>query len=319
MSDTEVFVGDTEPAIDVELADGDTDLPLDLTAGGTSVEVVVLGYDGVEKLRGPGSIDPDTPGRVFRPWDSSETEAAFNGIARFVVTRPTGTRTYPTNPLDQYTVTIIDDTILPAPLLDPDRLADEYGLSPLSGSQRRRLAAALRSASGIVRDYLDRPLVPQQFTEQLYTWQADDTTVNYPPVIQVISQTYDQPSGTITTVYLGGIDATQLETVRTFIERAAIQDYFARLPRSQRLVQSLSVEGQSKTFLPVPTDAGGKIVLDSLLPWRNPSKKGNVGVYSAPRPHDPLARLDNVPGAVGQYDPQTWPAGYDPLRWWDQQ
>jgi hypothetical protein len=318
MSDTEVFVGDTAPAIDVELADGETGAPLDLTAPGTSVQVVVLGYDGVEKFSGPGTVDPDTPGRVFRPWQSSETTDPFKGIARFKVTTTAGTRTYPTNPLDQYTVEIIDDTVLPAPLIDPDRLADEYGLGPLTGPQRRRLAAALRSITGIVADYLGRPLSPQTFTEQLPDYVADDSTVAYPPVLEVLSQTYDPATDLVTTVYRGGIDATQIETVRSFIERAAIQDYFSRLPSKERLVQTVSVEGQSKTYMPVPTDAGGKIVLDSLMPWRNPSlQQRNLGVYSAPRPHDPDARLDNVPGSIPQYDPASWPTGWDPLGYWD--
>lgn len=316
MADFEIRAGDTLPPLDVVLEDANGPIPL----ATSTVTVTVTDSTGVTKVSRSALTDPDIRGRVVMLWDAGDTDVPGLYTAEWKVIDAAGMRTFPLPSQGPYTLAV-EAVQRETPLLDPDVLAADFGLGTLTGEQRRRLTGAILSAQRQVSGYLHRPLVPTQAVDKLWTWRTDDEVLSNPPLVQLISQVYDAPSGMVVLTYLGGLDAMSVPEIREYISAFAATTYRARAPLAERDVQSLTVEGQSKTFVarPNPGAPGGIPDIRTLDRWRL-TTPGGVNVFSRPVRPDPFAQLPYTgqwggglygPDDSGEYGPGT--GGYVPV------
>lgn len=285
MADIEMRVGDTWPPLDVMLYDGDG-APAD-TIGATSVVVRLVDAAGAEVWSHPGVVDNATQGRVTYQWVAGDTDNTADGLGlEYVLTYPAGVRTLPTE-APQSVAFRRPLAAFPLPL-QPEEVARETGITlPLTDSQRTLLAAKIRNVAGEMNAALGYWPSATTYTEQVlpqaYTggkWQVD-----FPPVVQVISQTV-LASGEILLVYRGGFDVEVTAALRSYLVEHAAARYRGALPAgsADRAVSSVSVEGQSVSYAtPGAGEPGSLPTLDTIRRYRR------VGVYSRPVHRDPFA------------------------------
>lgn len=287
-----MIAGNTLPALDTILYDGDAPVPMeDATVTVTVRARVVTGAPRATPLLDdvPAVTDSDTPGRATRAWHENESDTPGFYFVRWRVSSAAGVKDYPTegpqileiiDPVEQETA---------GDVYDPEDIAEDLGLElPLDPVVRVKIARSIRSASAELAGYLNRDsLMPSRTVEHVHgdrEWAPENW-----PVIAIISRTYSMFHDSEVITYDGGIDGRNDPLVQRYVAAAAVADLRGRGGAlEQRIPQSITVEGQSVTYPsfrqpPAKGTAGAEVSLADLDRYRRRS------IYSrrAPEIYDP--------------------------------
>jgi hypothetical protein len=291
VADIEVKVGDTLPQFDVTLTEGD--IPVDLT--GAQIRVEMRNYKGEIVVQGAADAAPHDQGRVVRPWGDDETSSAQRLTAEVIVTKAEGRRTYPTE--GQITVAILERSEPLQSAIDPEDVAAEFGLGILSPANRTRLAAKLADQISVVERKLRRPITPRIYEGDVRLGNDGKYAVQNGPLVEVLSETpLTDGSGRIHIVYRGGLDVQTHRALRAYVTSHAVADYRATMPDRERRTQSITVEGQSKTYVTESSTEGSP---GGPTGWGTISGLKRQVIYQRPRAHDPFER--EVTGVWDRY------------------
>ncbi|GAB2467628.1 hypothetical protein GCM10027187_39770 [Streptosporangium sandarakinum] len=159
-------------------------------------------------------------------------------------------------------------------LVTPEKVAVHAGVpTRLEPGDRAAIEMAIEDALAEVAAYLDRPPLPEQFTERgVVPDGRGGWSLNYDPLIEVVSATAEthpvtgEATGAYTLVYRAGLDPAADRRYGAVLARfvswaAAAHPIVRRLVQAKgvRLQASVNVEGQGVTYESTQVAAGSGV------------------------------------------------------------